>query len=154
RPIERHADGSAEVWTLVQLVADRVAGPAFAVAAGIAVLHDEIGHDAVNAETVEESLSSQRDEILDRHRRVEDRQLNLNRAASAAGREMEGVARSPNRYASTSAAAPIAGFSSPTPFAAAARTTGSSALSLSSRSAVAFGAFSFTSDASTWGTTR
>ena len=79
--IERHADGAAQVRPLVQLVANRVAGPAFAVAARIAVLHDEVGHDAVDAEAVEVALARQRDEVLDRQRRVEHRQLDLNRAA-------------------------------------------------------------------------
>ena len=39
--------------TLVQLVADGVTRSAFAVAARIAVLHDEVRHDAVDAEAVE-----------------------------------------------------------------------------------------------------
>src|SRR4029450_5246336 len=39
--VERHADGSAQVGTLAELVADRVTRSAFAVAAWIAGLGDE-----------------------------------------------------------------------------------------------------------------
>ena len=80
-PVERHADGAAQVRPLVQLVANRVARPAFAVAARIAVLHHEVRHDAVDAEAVEVALARQRDEVLDRQRRVEHGELDLNRAA-------------------------------------------------------------------------
>ena len=47
--IERHADRAAQVGALVELVANRVAGPALAVAARIAGLNHEVGHDAVDA---------------------------------------------------------------------------------------------------------
>ena len=60
---ERHADGAAQERALVQLVANRVAGPAFAVAARIAVLHDEVRHDAVDLQAVEEALARERDEV-------------------------------------------------------------------------------------------
>ena len=58
-----------------------IAGPAFAVAARIAALDDEVGHDPVNAEAVEEALARERDEVLDRQRRVEHRQLDLDGSA-------------------------------------------------------------------------
>ena len=80
-PVERHADGAAQVRPLIELVADRVAGPAFAVAARIAALDDEVGHDAMEREAVEEPLARERDEVLDRQRRVEHGQLDLDRAA-------------------------------------------------------------------------
>src|SRR5258708_31766292 len=54
--IERHADGAAQVGALVELVADRIARSAFAVAARIAVLNHEVGHDAVDAQAVEVAL--------------------------------------------------------------------------------------------------
>src|SRR5581483_6939928 len=78
--IERHADGAAQIRTLVQLVADRIAGTAFTVAAWIAVLNHEVGNDAVDAQAVEKSLARQTDEVLRRERRVEDRERDLNRA--------------------------------------------------------------------------
>ena len=59
-PVERHADGAAQIRPLVDLVANRVARPALAVAARIAVLHDEVGHDAVDRDAVEEALPRQR----------------------------------------------------------------------------------------------
>ena len=57
---ERHADRAAQVRPLVELVADGVAGPAFAVAARIAVLHHEVRHDAVHLQAVEEPLARER----------------------------------------------------------------------------------------------
>src|SRR2546428_10483173 len=80
-PIERHADGPSKVRTLVQLVADRVTRSSFAVAAGIAILDDETGHDAVDAEAVEETLACERHEIVDGQWSIEDGQLDLDRAA-------------------------------------------------------------------------
>src|SRR5205085_1299544 len=71
----------AQIRPFVELVPDRVARTAFPVAARIAVLHDEVGHDAVDAQPIEEPLAGERDEALDGERRVEDRQLDLNRAA-------------------------------------------------------------------------
>ena len=50
RPVERHADGSAQVGPLVELVANRVAGSAFAVAARIAGLDHEVGHHAMEGQ--------------------------------------------------------------------------------------------------------
>src|SRR4249920_4165579 len=79
--IERHADGASKIRPLVQLVADGKTRPAFAISARIAVLHHEIGDDAVHAEAVEETPLRELDEVLDRERGVEDRQLDLNRPA-------------------------------------------------------------------------
>src|SRR5919204_1614299 len=79
-PVERHADGASQVRALVDLIADGVTGPAFAVAARISVLNDEVGYHAVNAQAVEEILSSKRHEVLDRQRRIDDGELDLNRA--------------------------------------------------------------------------
>src|SRR5438093_956331 len=72
-PVERHADRAAQVLTLIQLVADRVTGTSLAVAARIAVLNDEVRYYAMDAEPVEEPLAGERDEVLDRQRRVDDR---------------------------------------------------------------------------------
>ena len=74
-------DGAAQIGALVQFVANRVARSAFAVAARIAGLHDEVGHDAMERQAVEESLAGERDEVLDRQRRVEHGELELNEAA-------------------------------------------------------------------------
>ena len=108
--IERHADRAAQIRPLVQLVADRVARPAFAVAARIAVLDDEVRDDAVDAEPVEEALARERDEVLDRQRRVEHGQLDLNRAAIGVDehlrrhRRIRRAARSRTRRAPASSA--------------------------------------------------
>src|SRR3954466_5619662 len=55
--VERHAHRAAQVRPLVELVAERVARPAFAVAARIAVLQHEPGHDAMNAEPIEKAFA-------------------------------------------------------------------------------------------------
>src|SRR6267143_4629588 len=80
-PVERHSHRAAEVWQLVQLVANRVAGPAFPVATRIAVLDDEVGNHAVNRDAVEEPLARELDEVGDGERRVRDGQLDLDGAA-------------------------------------------------------------------------
>src|SRR5262245_44299142 len=80
-PVERHADGPAQIRTLVQLVANRVAGSAFTVAARIAALDDEVLDDAMEGDAVEESLACKRDEVVRRQRRIEHRQLDLNQPA-------------------------------------------------------------------------
>src|SRR5262245_56087785 len=76
-PVERHAHGPAQVWSLVDLVSNRVAWPAFTVSARVAVLHDEVGHDAMNRNPGEESFTSERDEVGDGQRRIEHRQFEL-----------------------------------------------------------------------------
>ena len=73
-------DRAAQVRPIVQLVANRVAGAARAVAARIAVLDDEVRDDAVDLQAVEVALARQRHEVLRRLRRVEDGQLDLDRA--------------------------------------------------------------------------
>ena len=79
-PRQRHADRAAQERPIVELVANRVAGPALAVAARIAVLHHEVRHDAVDLQAVEEALARQRHEVVRRQRRIEHRQLELDRA--------------------------------------------------------------------------
>ena len=76
-------DGPAQIRTLVDLVANRVAWSAFAVPARVAVLHDEVGDDAMYGDAVEEPLARQRHEVVHRQRRVGDGQLHLDRAASS-----------------------------------------------------------------------
>src|SRR5688572_12746372 len=92
-PVERHADGAAQVRTLVDLVANREAGAAFAVAAWIAALDHEVGHDAMEGEAVEESAPGERDEVVNRERRVSDREIDVNPAASRLDRCARGVLR-------------------------------------------------------------
>src|SRR5262245_16382522 len=65
-----HPDRAASVRPGVDLAADLIAGAAFAVAARVAPLNDEIRHDAVKIEAVEEALSRERDEAVHRDRRV------------------------------------------------------------------------------------
>ena len=67
-------DRAAQVGPLVDLVADRVAGPALAVAPRIAILHHEAGHHAMD-QAVEEAAPRQRHEVADGQRRVEHREL-------------------------------------------------------------------------------
>src|SRR3954469_19400224 len=52
---EGHADGTPLVAPAIELVADGVAGTAVAVAAGVAVLGDEGGDDAVDARAGEDA---------------------------------------------------------------------------------------------------
>ena len=87
-PVERHPHGSAQVRQLVQLVANRVARAAFAVAARVAALNDEVGHHAMDRDAVEEALVRQVDEVRHRQRRVGDRQLDLDRAAIGRDKRM------------------------------------------------------------------
>src|SRR5262245_30536723 len=76
-PVECHAHGAAEVGALVDLVANRIPGSALAVAARVAVLHDEVGYDTMDGDAVVEPLPGERDEIGNRQRRVEDGELDL-----------------------------------------------------------------------------
>src|SRR5690348_1537026 len=79
--VERDANGAAEKRPFAELVPQRKARAAGAVAARIAALNDEIGHDAVKTEAVEEILLRERADRVDRERRVEHGELDLNRAA-------------------------------------------------------------------------
>src|SRR5678816_2481000 len=79
-PIERHSDRAAQIWQLVQFVTNRIAGSAFPITPRIAVLHDEVRHDAMNRHPVEEPLACQLDEIGDRERSIADGQLDFNGA--------------------------------------------------------------------------
>ena len=67
---EGHADGAAFVRDHVDLAADRPAGAAVAVAARVAVLHDEVRHDAMHFEAVEVTAPGELDEIVHGERRV------------------------------------------------------------------------------------
>src|SRR5215813_9909134 len=67
---ESHSDRAANVRPGVDLAADLITGAAFAVAARVASLNDEIRHDAVKSEAVEETLARERDEAVHRDRRV------------------------------------------------------------------------------------
>src|SRR5262245_31222552 len=65
-----HPDRAASVRPGVDLAADLIAGAAFAVTTRVASLNDEIRHDAVKAQAVEEALARERDEAVHRDRRV------------------------------------------------------------------------------------
>src|SRR5215510_11548349 len=67
---EGHPDRAANVRPGIDLAADLIAGAAFAVAARVASLNDEIRHDAVKSEAIEEALARERDEAVHRDRRV------------------------------------------------------------------------------------
>src|SRR5262245_44204073 len=79
--IERHADRPAQIRTLIELVTDRITRSTLAVAARIAILDDEVGDDAMEAQAVEVAAPREGDEVLDRQRRVDDRELDLNQPA-------------------------------------------------------------------------
>src|SRR5215475_9334511 len=59
-----HPDRAANVRPGVYLASDLIAGAAFAVAARIASLNNEIRNDAVKSQVVEEALASERDEAV------------------------------------------------------------------------------------------
>src|SRR5215470_15432352 len=65
-----HPDRAANVRPGVYLAADLIAGAAFAVAARVASLNDEIRNDAVKSEAVEEVPERERDETVHRDRGV------------------------------------------------------------------------------------
>src|SRR5262245_42756345 len=65
-----HPDRAANVRPGVYLASDLIAGAAFAVAARIASLNDEIRNDAVKSEAVEEALACERNEAVHRDRSV------------------------------------------------------------------------------------
>ena len=79
--IEGHADRAAQVRPFIQLVADGVPGSALTVTARVAILDHEVRDDPVEAEAVEKAFARERDEVLDGERRVDDGELDLNRAA-------------------------------------------------------------------------
>ena len=62
----------------VDLVADRVTGSPAAVSARVAGLHDEVRHDAVDHDPVEETLRGERAKVLDRQRGVLGEKLDPN----------------------------------------------------------------------------
>src|SRR5947207_4374618 len=61
-PRQRHSDGAAKEGTLVQLVADRVAGSALAIASRVSILHDEVRDHAMDLQPVEKPFAGKRDE--------------------------------------------------------------------------------------------
>src|SRR5262245_22772234 len=65
-----HPDRAANVRPGVYLASDLIAGAAFAVAARIASLNNEIRNDAVKSEAVEEALARERNEAVYRDRSV------------------------------------------------------------------------------------
>src|SRR5262249_8876524 len=65
-----HPDRAANVRPAVYLAADLMSGTAFAVAARVTSLNDEIRNDAVKSEAVEEALARERNEAVHRDRRV------------------------------------------------------------------------------------
>src|SRR5215510_3793199 len=67
---EGHPDRAANVRPGIDLAADLIAGAAFAVAARVASLNDEIRHDAVKSHAVEKASARERDEAVHRDRRV------------------------------------------------------------------------------------
>src|SRR5438552_18655680 len=79
RPIECHTHGASQVWTLIQLVSNRVARPAFAVPSRISSLDHEVRHNAMDHHVVEKTLARQRHEILNGLWRIEHGHLELNR---------------------------------------------------------------------------
>src|SRR5690606_9969470 len=64
-PGECHAQSASLVAKQVDLIADRVAGSAAAVATWISVLDDEIRHDTMPARTGIIAALDQRDEVVD-----------------------------------------------------------------------------------------
>src|SRR5437867_60049 len=66
----RHRHRPPQVLVLVELRLDGVAGPARAVPLGAATLYHEVGDDPVEVEPVVEALLRERDEVLDRLRRI------------------------------------------------------------------------------------
>src|SRR5262249_1879785 len=65
-----HPDRAANVRPGVYLAADLIARAAFAVAARVASLNDEIRNDAVKSDAVEEALARERNEVVHRDRSV------------------------------------------------------------------------------------
>ena len=89
-PRQRHAHGAAAVGAARDLAAQRVAGAAVAVAARAAALHDEAGLDAVEAQAVVEAAPRERHEGGRGERRLDDVEVDLDRAVA---RLQEGARR-------------------------------------------------------------
>src|SRR5215203_3790599 len=79
-PIERHPHCALKVGQLVQLIANRVAWPAFSVTARIAGLHNEVGDEPMNGVIAEKSLPRQRHEVRNGQWGIDDRELELDGA--------------------------------------------------------------------------
>src|SRR5262245_58645145 len=67
---QSHPDRAANVGPGVNLAANLISGTAFAVAARIATLNDEIRHDPVEGQVIEEAFARERDETIHGDRRV------------------------------------------------------------------------------------
>src|SRR5688500_15100218 len=91
--VERHPDSSTQVWTLVELVADRVARPALAVTSRITALNHEVGDHAMERQAVEEMFLRQRHEVFDRQGCIEHRQLDLDRSLVGVDIRLRGEGR-------------------------------------------------------------
>src|SRR5687768_1093377 len=79
-PGEGHADGAAEIWLLVQLVANRVARSAVAIAARVASLNDKVRDHAMEHQAVEVAFACERHEVVRGDRRIKHVELDLDRA--------------------------------------------------------------------------
>src|SRR5262245_43798209 len=75
-----HPDSAAGVRPGVDLTADLIAGAPLAVAARVASLNDEIRHDAVKSNAVEETSARESDEAVHRDRRVLREEFDLDLA--------------------------------------------------------------------------
>jgi len=89
RPRQRHAGHAAGVAQPADLVADGVARPAETVAARIAGLDHEIGHDAVEEQPVVEVLGGELQEVEAGARRP--RAIEAQAEAAAAGADLDGA---------------------------------------------------------------
>src|SRR5215813_11495140 len=67
---QSHPDRAADVRPGVNLAADLITGATFAIAARIATLNDEIRHDPVEGQVIEEAFARERDEAIHSDRRV------------------------------------------------------------------------------------
>src|SRR5215218_8039769 len=89
-PVEGDADDATEVRLLTEIVANCETRTALSVAPRIAALDDEVGNDAVEGQAVVEPIAGQRDERFHRQRRIDHRELDLNRAAIGIDEHMSG----------------------------------------------------------------
>src|SRR6185295_14816008 len=78
----RHPDGAPAVGPLADLAAEGVAGPAVAVAAGAAALHDEAGLHTMEGEAVVEAAAREVEERGHREGRLHDVEMELDRAVA------------------------------------------------------------------------
>src|SRR5215467_13000820 len=67
---QSHPDRAADVRPGVNLAADLITGATFAVTARITALNDEIRHDAMEGQVIEEAFARERDETIHGDRRV------------------------------------------------------------------------------------